>query len=73
MKKLILKSVLGKGEVLTRGQLKQVLGGAGSGGSGGQQINCNSLNLGTYECFSGSLEACETACYNTLPDCTGCS
>lgn len=70
MKKLILKSVLGKGEVLNRGQLKQILGGEGSGG---QQINCNSRNLGTYECFSGSLAACETACYNTLPDCTGCS
>lgn len=57
MKKLVLKSIFDKGEVLTRAQLRKVMGGTGSGSancsatctcSGGQTFtisigNCNGV------------------------------
>lgn len=66
MEKLTLKSAFVKGRMLTREQLKKITGGKK------QQVNCNSAALGTYECLSGSLQACRDACYERLVDCTGC-
>jgi hypothetical protein len=67
MKKLKLKALeLGAKEVLSRDQLKNVLGGSGSGGSGGS--GGNNLPSCTASCSGGT----SVTCYGH-PGGSGCS
>ncbi|WP_157970271.1 hypothetical protein [Albibacterium indicum] len=60
MKKLKL-NFTGNGEMLSRDQLKQVIGGMGSGGSGGGNIWCV-IGGAQSRCYGSNVIDCVDAC-----------
>jgi len=58
MKKLILKPTFGKGEVLTRAQLKKVMGGYRLTGSGDDPACLDQCENAETDCNSGQV--CQT-------------
>ena len=66
MKKLKLRALeLGANELLTREQLKNVMGGDGSGdGSGGEDATCRTIKCGDHPCTEkvGTAFYCSNCC-----------
>jgi hypothetical protein len=55
MKKLLLNSAFSRGEVLTRAQLKKVMGGDGSSGSGDDPACLDQCENAETDCNNGQV------------------